>query len=74
MVWYVYENVLEDGSCQGHLVFWEEVTEPNSRETNELKVENISEGEARGEGVVDGGDEKDDRQHRQQHQTACSVI
>ena len=67
----VDKDVLEDSSSQGHLVLWEEVTEPNSRESDKLKVEYVGEGEARGAVVVDGGDEEDDKQDREQNQTAC---
>ena len=61
MVGNVEKDILEDCSCQSHLVLREKVTKTNSRESDELEIENVGEGESRGAVVIDGGDEGEDK-------------
>ena len=59
MIWYVEEQVLQDGSTQRHLVLWYDITEADSRESDELEVENVCEGKIHDAVVVDGGDKEE---------------
>lgn len=65
------EQVLQDRTTQRHLILGYNITEADSRESDELKVENVCEGRIHGAVVVDGADEEEGEQDQDQHQTTC---